>query len=59
MIPLRDDNPTDITPIVTWGVIAVNVAVFLYQVSLGPTESRIFVYEYGASPAVIFWPCTT
>ena len=54
MIPLKDDNPTQITPVVTWGLIAINVAVFLYQVSLGPREGRLFVYEYGAIPAVIF-----
>ena len=31
MIPLRDENPTRITPIVTYLLIAVNVIVFLYQ----------------------------
>ncbi len=54
MIPLRDDNPTRITPVLTWGLIAVNVLVFLYQVSLGPRQGQLFVYEFGAIPAVIF-----
>lgn len=54
MIPLRDDNPTNITPVMTWGLIAVNVAVFLYQVSLGERQGQVFVYEFGAIPAVIF-----
>lgn len=53
MIPLRDDNPTGITPVLTWGLIGVNVLVFLYQVSLGPREGQFFVYEFGAIPAVI------
>jgi membrane associated rhomboid family serine protease len=54
MIPLRDDNPTQITPGLTWGLIAINVMIFLYQISLGPRQGRIFVYEFGAIPAVIF-----
>ncbi len=53
MIPLKDDNPIRITPLVTWGLIAVNVVVFFYQVSLGPNQGRAFVYEFGAIPAVI------
>lgn len=53
MFPLRDDNPTTITPFVTWAVIAFNVIVFLYQVSLGPRGSQLFVYQYGAIPAVV------
>jgi membrane associated rhomboid family serine protease len=34
-------------------LIAANVLVFLYQVSLGPRSSQLFVYQYGAIPAVI------
>ena len=54
MIPLRDDNPTTIRPVVTLGLIALNVLVFLYQISLGPRTAGLFVYQYGAIPAVIF-----
>ncbi len=53
MIPLRDDNPISITPIVTWALIAVNVLVFLYQISLGPNAGQRFVFQFGAIPAVI------
>jgi membrane associated rhomboid family serine protease len=53
MFPLKDDNPTTITPVVTWALIAVNVAVFLYQTALDPRESQLFVYQYGAIPAVV------
>jgi membrane associated rhomboid family serine protease len=52
MFPLRDDNPTTITPIVTWMLIAFNAAIFLYQVSLGPRGTQ-FVYQFGAIPAVV------
>jgi membrane associated rhomboid family serine protease len=53
MFPLRDDNPTTITPIVTWALIAINVIVFIYQLSLGPRASQLFAYKYGAIPAVV------
>ncbi len=53
MFPLRDDNPTTIPPFVTWTLIAVNVLVFLYQISLGPGSSQLFAYRYGAIPAVV------
>jgi len=53
MIPLRDDNPITITPVVTWALIAVNVLVFFYQVSLGPNAGQRFVFQFGAIPAVI------
>ncbi len=53
MFPLKDDNPTRITPIVTWVLIAANVMVFLYQVSLAPGASQLFVYQFGTIPAVV------
>lgn len=53
MFPLKDDNPTTITPIITWLLIALNVVVFFYQVSLGPRGAQLFVYQYGAIPAVV------
>jgi membrane associated rhomboid family serine protease len=53
MIPLRDDNPITITPVVTWALIAINVLVFFYQVSLGPNAGQRFVFQFGAIPAVI------
>jgi membrane associated rhomboid family serine protease len=52
MFPLKDDNPTFTTPVVTWALIILNVAVFFYQLSLGPHGNR-FVYQFGAVPAVI------
>jgi membrane associated rhomboid family serine protease len=53
MFPLKDDNPTTITPFVTGILIFLNVVIFLYQVSLEPQASRIFAYEYGVIPAVV------
>ena len=54
MIPLRDDNPTKIVPVMTVGLIVLNVLVFLYQRSLGPGGAEEFIYQFGAIPAVIF-----
>ena len=53
MIPLRDDNPTRITPYVTVTIIAANVAVFMYQLSLPAPAVTRFVYEFGTIPAVV------
>ena len=54
MIPLRDDNPTEITPVVTVAFIVMCVLVFLYEISLPPSTNEAFVYMYGAIPAVVF-----
>ncbi len=53
MIPLHDDNPTRTKPILTVLLIAANVLVFMYQISLGPRAGQAFVYQYGAIPAVV------
>src|SRR5207245_11088817 len=57
MIPLRDDNPTTLTPVVTVALIVLNCLVFLYQLSLGPAEER-FILSYAAVPAEWFHPGT-
>ena len=49
MIPLRDKNPTDITPIFTVGLILINVIIFGYQISAGEQGQRLVV-EFGAIP---------
>jgi len=54
MIPLHDDNPTELTPVVTIGLIAVSTLVFLWQVSLPAGAAEQVVYAYGLIPAVLF-----
>jgi membrane associated rhomboid family serine protease len=53
MLPLRDENPSRITPFVTWGLIGVNVLLFLYELSLG---SRLpeFLFQAAFIPARTF-----
>ena len=50
MIPLRDAIPTKNYPIVNSIIIGINVAIFLYQLSLGAGLDRFF-YIYGLVPA--------
>lgn len=53
MIPIRDDNPTRMTPIVTVGLIGACVLVFLWQVSLGAGFQAV-IYSLGFIPALFF-----
>jgi membrane associated rhomboid family serine protease len=54
MIPLRDDNPTTIPPIVTIGIIVLCTLVFLWQQTLSPDAGTMAVYSYGVVPTVLF-----
>ena len=42
MIPLNDENPTYSTPVVVYALIAINVVVFLHQMSLGRNFDSFF-----------------
>ena len=54
MIPLHDDNPTTLTPIVTIGLIGACVALILWQIASPPGGFERAVYAYGMIPAVPF-----
>ena len=54
MIPLRDDNPSSITPFVSWVLIAACVLAFLWQLSLGQREGQVAVFALGVIPAILF-----
>jgi membrane associated rhomboid family serine protease len=49
MIPLRDTIPSSIFPIATSMLIALNVLVFFYELSLG-RDLDVFIMRYGAVP---------
>ncbi len=53
MIPLKDDNPTRIWPLVSYGVMGVCVLVFLWQFSLSQQAGREAVFALGMVPAVL------
>jgi membrane associated rhomboid family serine protease len=54
MIPLHDDNPTRLTPLVTMAFIAMCFVVFFYQDSLSEEPAQLFAIHYGAIPSLIF-----
>src|SRR5262247_1243152 len=54
MIPLRDIIPSRTTPIVTICLIALNIIVFLYELSLGRAVDAFTLY-YGLIPAAFSW----
>ena len=51
MIPLSDSVPSRSTPLVTIGLIALNVLVFVQQLTLSPEELHFFFTQYGVVPA--------
>jgi len=54
LIPLRDIIPSRTTPVVTISLIAVNVLVFLFELSLGRNVDAFTLY-YGLVPAAFSW----
>ena len=55
VFPLYDDNPLKlpVQPFATWGLIALNVLIFLIQVSSGSATENAIVAAYGATPAAL------
>ncbi len=54
MIPIRDDNPSELRPVVTVSIIAAATVVFLWQLSFGAEGAEQVVYSFGLIPAVLF-----
>lgn len=50
MIPIKDDTPSSTFPYATVSIIAVNVAVFIYQLTLGYKQGSDFIYKTAAIP---------
>jgi membrane associated rhomboid family serine protease len=50
VVPLRDNNPITITPYVTYGLVATNILVFLYQLSLTPQQLEGFFHLAAVVP---------
>ncbi|MBW4498962.1 MAG: rhomboid family intramembrane serine protease [Scytonema hyalinum WJT4-NPBG1] len=57
MVPLRDNNPTTITPFVTYGIIIANIVVFLYQLSLTPQQLQEFFRIAALVPCQLSTTC--
>jgi len=54
MFPLRDNNPKRGTAFLMWLVLATNVAVFVYQLSLNQVELERFFLDYSFIPQLFF-----
>ena len=52
MIPLHDDNPTELTPWLTVSFMVICVLVFTWQLTLG-TEVDTAIYRFGVIPATL------
>ena len=64
IFPLKDDVPSRSWPVVTVGLIALNVLAFLYQVSLGidargpgAGAAQAFIFEFGVTPCRLTQSC--
>ena len=55
MLPLRDNVPTRTFPVVTVGIIVVNVLVWLWQVTGTPVDTDVI--HYGYYPCKLDGPC--
>lgn len=51
MIPIRDDNPTRRVPWVTVALIALNIAIFAYELTLEPPALEAFLIRWAFIPA--------
>lgn len=54
MIPISDENPTRLRPVVTWGIIAACVAVFFWQLSFSEAAGEAMFYALGFVPSQFF-----
>ena len=54
LFPYKDDNPKILVPYVTYGIIVLNILIFIFQFNLGIDNSEskmLFIYNYGLIPA--------
>jgi membrane associated rhomboid family serine protease len=51
MFPIRNAVPTRYPPVVTWILVAINCAVFLFQIGLSPVEEQLFLSQFALIPA--------
>jgi membrane associated rhomboid family serine protease len=54
MIPVFNTAPVRFPPVVTWGLIAANCAIFLFQLGMPLAELELFLTWYGLVPARYF-----
>jgi membrane associated rhomboid family serine protease len=55
MFPVSDVIPSRTTPVITIGLIALNAAAFLFELTLSDRELQAFMQSYGVVPADLTW----
>jgi len=50
VVPLRDENPIKITPYVTYILIATNVLIFIFELTLSPQQLDVFFHLFAVVP---------
>ncbi len=50
MIPIKDENPASRPALVTWALIVLNIAVFIYMLTLKAADLNIFIYRNSVIP---------
>ncbi|MCC8194808.1 MAG: rhomboid family intramembrane serine protease [Deltaproteobacteria bacterium] len=53
ILPIRDSIPSIHRPYMSWCILAVTAAVFLFQVSLPPRDFINLIFEYGLIPMAV------
>jgi membrane associated rhomboid family serine protease len=53
MFPIRDENPSRTTPIVTWIIIAVNIFIFIYTYIIDGVNFEKYIFSFGTIPEKI------
>lgn len=58
MIPISDDNPVRLTPVVNWALILACILAYVWEVRLGPGLGGAFI-QYGFTPKSLMSPPLT
>lgn len=53
MLPLRDTLRARRVPVVTWGIVILNVLVFFYELSLSPAGLEQMIRKYALLPSAL------
>ena len=53
MIPIGDENPSRIFPVVNWAIIITCIGVFIWQTSSGVDFFRETIEVYGLTPSEV------
>jgi membrane associated rhomboid family serine protease len=53
MIPIRDDAPRSTTPMVTYFLLTVNIAIYLFEAALDRRANVALMYQFGIVPSLI------